>query len=196
MSNVIADITISLDGYVAAPGADAEHGLGVDGEDIHAWVFSDDPVDRAQLAAATEASGAVIMGRTLFDVVDAPQGWNEDMGYGADQVGTPPFFVLTSSPPAHVRLPLDFTFVTDGPAAAVEQARAVAGDKHVVVMGGGTTVRGCLDACLVDVLRLHVSPETYGGGTPLFEGIGRHRFRQVDVQVSAYALHVTYDVLS
>ena len=30
-------------------------------------------------------------GRGLFDVVNAPDGWNEEMGYGADQAGTPPF---------------------------------------------------------------------------------------------------------
>ena len=62
----------------------------------------------------TEASGAVVMGRRLFDIVDGPLGWNDEMGYGAGLAATPPFFVVTHSAPDDVRLNLDFTFVTDG----------------------------------------------------------------------------------
>ena len=41
MSKVIADISMSLDGYVTAPGVDQEHGLGIGGEAIHAWVLEE-----------------------------------------------------------------------------------------------------------------------------------------------------------
>jgi len=41
MSKVIADISMSLDGYVTAPGVDVEHGLGIGGEAIHAWVLEE-----------------------------------------------------------------------------------------------------------------------------------------------------------
>src|SRR4051794_30557556 len=99
MPKVIADITMSLDGYVTGPGADVEHGLG-DAPELHAWVSETDAVDTEILEGATAASGAVVMGRRLFDTVDSPDGWSKDMGYGAQQVGTPPFFVLTHSPPA------------------------------------------------------------------------------------------------
>jgi hypothetical protein len=58
-----------------------------------------DAVDTEILEQATAESGAVVMGRRLFDIVNAPDGWNKDMGYGADQTGTPPFFVVTYSPP-------------------------------------------------------------------------------------------------
>jgi len=40
MSKVIADISMSLDGYVTAPGAGLEHGLGIGGEPIRAWVLA------------------------------------------------------------------------------------------------------------------------------------------------------------
>ena len=116
MPKVIADITMSLDGYVTGPGADPEHGLG-DAPELHAWVSEQDPVDTEILEGATAASGAVVMGRRLFDTVDAPDGWSKDMGYGAEQVGTPPFFVVTHSPPQDVRLERElgmrFTFVPD-----------------------------------------------------------------------------------
>ena len=79
MPKVIADITMSLDGYVTGPGADLAHGLG-DAPELHAWVFEQDPVDAEILEGATAASGAVVMGRRLFDTVDSPLGWSNDVG--------------------------------------------------------------------------------------------------------------------
>ena len=84
MTKVIADITMSIDGFVTGPDPDLEHGLGHGGEPLHVWVFSDDEVDAAVLEESTERSGAVVMGRRLFDIIDGPHGWNDEMGYGAD----------------------------------------------------------------------------------------------------------------
>src|SRR5690606_7571223 len=124
MSRVIADITISLDGFVTGPGAGPDNGLGTGGEPLHRWAFSNDPADQRILREGTARSGAVVMGRRLFDIVDGPHGWDERTGYGAAEAGTPPFVVVTSSPPPSVRLTtLDWTFVTTGLAAAVEVAR-------------------------------------------------------------------------
>ena len=197
MNRVIADITMSVDGFVTGPGADVEHGLGLDADGLHAWALeSQDPVDRNELETLTAATGAVVMGRKTFDTVDAPGGWNEDMGYGADQAGRPPFFVVTSKRPDRVRLAgsHDFTFVLQGPAAAVSAARRAAGNRDVFVMGGGQLVGSCLAAGLLDVLQLHLSPEVLGRGTPLFTDVGRHRLVQREVRVSASATHLTYDV--
>src|SRR5829696_4182102 len=115
MSIVVADISISLDGFVTGPDPGLERGLGIGGEPLHTWAFSDDEVDRAVLAEATGRSGAVVMGRTLFDIIDGPEGWDEETGYGAGRVGTPPFVVLTASRPDQVRqTDLEWTFVTTG----------------------------------------------------------------------------------
>ena len=194
MTKVVADITMSLDGFVTGPGADLQHGLGIGGEPLHNWVFQPDDVDTDVLREAMEISGAVVMGRRLFDIVDGPGGWNDEMGYGAGHAATPPFFVVTHAPPAQVRLGHRFTFVTEGPAAAVEQARPAAGDKAVVVMGGGDVIRQCLDAGVVDELRIHLAPIVLGAGTPLFAGAGRHEMVQRAVRVSANATHLVYDV--
>jgi len=196
MSRIIGDITMSIDGFVTGPGADLQHGLGLDAEGLHAWALeSEHPVDRDQLEATADA-GAVVMGRKTFDTVDGPGGWGEKMGYGADQDSRPPFFVVTSTRPERVRLAgsHDFSFVLEGPAAAVSAARQAAGDRDVYVMGGGSLVGSCLAAGLLDQLRLHLSPEVLGGGTPLFAGVGRHRLVQREVRVSASATHLTYDV--
>ena len=195
MPKVIADITMSLDGYVTGPGADLAHGLG-DAPELHAWVFEQDPVDAQILEGATAASGAVVMGRRLFDTVDAPHGWSKDLGYGAQQVGTPPFFVVTHSPPQDVRLERElgmrFTFVTDLE-TAIDQARAAAADGDVVIMGGGDIIGQALEQGRVDELRIHLAPMLLGGGTPLFKPGTRQMYRQRDVRPSTNAIHIAYE---
>lgn len=195
MTPVIGDITVSLDGFVTGPGADLEHGLGLGADGLHAWALdSDHPVDRGVLVRHTAASGAVVMGRRTFDTVDGV--WSAERGYGADQDGRPPFFVVTSRAPVSYRLAdsHDFTFVLDGPAAAIERARTAADDRDVFVMGGGALVGSCLRDGLLDELRLHLSPEVLGAGTPLFDGVGRHRLTQTSVEVSPVCTHLTYRV--
>jgi dihydrofolate reductase len=195
MTRVVADISMSLDGFVTGPNPGLEQGLGEGGEPLHAWAIeSDDDVDRAILEGSTAASGAVVMGRRLFDIIDGPGGWNDEMGYGADVAGRPPFFVVTHAAPDAIRLRLDFTFVTDGLEAAIAHARAAAGDKDVVVMGGGDVVRQSVDAGLADELRIHLAPIVLGGGTPLFAGAARRELVQQSVRVSPYATHLTYAV--
>lgn len=160
MPKVIADITMSLDGFVTGEGADEQHGLG-DAPELHTWVMQRDAVDTEILEQATVQSGAVVMGRRLFDVVNGPDGWNEQMGYGADQTGTPPFFVVTHSPPHDVRLERELgmrvTFVGDL-VGAIDQARAAATQGDVVIMGGGDVFGQALEQNLVDELRLQTWP--------------------------------------
>jgi dihydrofolate reductase len=199
MPIVIADITMSLDGYVTGAGADPRHGLG-DAEELHTWVMAQDPVDTEILEGSTAATGAVVMGRRLFDVVDGPDGWSREMGYGAEQAGSPPFFVVTHAPPDDVRLARDlglrFTFVGDV-AGAVEQARAAAGEGggtgDVVIMGGGDVVGQAIDQGLADELHLHLAPMVLGAGTPLFKTGTRQHYRQREVRPSTNAVHLVYE---
>ena len=198
MGRVIADISISLDGYVTAPGVDLEHGLGIGGEAIHAWVLEEprSPVDEAVLARSFAQTGAVVMGRRLYDIVDGPNGWNDDVGYGhdQDQSAAPPCFVVTHDPPTQVRLVSRFRFVTTGVAAAIDQARTAAGDNDVFVMGGANVIDQSVAAGLVDELRIHLSPLILGGGTRLFDRLGPTRLRQREVTQSPRATHLTYEV--
>lgn len=195
MPKVIGDISMSIDGFVTGPDPGPHSGLGVGGDPLHRWAFaSTDEVDQAILREGTEQSGAVVMGRRLFDVIDGPNGWDEQMGYGAGEVGTPPFFVVTHTPPERTRLDLDFTFVHDGIASAITQAKEAAREGHVVVMGGAEVVRACLDEGHLDELRLHISPVVLGAGTSLFQGASRRELVQQEVRVSRHATHVTYAV--
>jgi dihydrofolate reductase len=190
---VIADISMSLDGFVTGPDAGPEAGLGRGGEALHDWALrSDDEVDAAVVREATERSGAVVMGRRLFDIIDGPHGWNDEMGYGAGLAATPPFFVVTHAAPDRVRLGLGFTFVTQGVEAAISLARQAAGDRDVVVMGGGDVIGQCVEQGVADELHLHLAPIVLGSGTPLFAGCGRRPLRQLSVRVSRTATHLTY----
>jgi dihydrofolate reductase len=204
MTRIIADISVSLDGFVTGPDPGPDNGLGTGGEALHTWAFSDDPEDRRILREATARSGAVVLGRRLFDVVDGPYGWDDETGYGAGEVGTPAFVVVTGSPPDAVRLTgLDWTFVTTGMADAVAVAReraeaaSAAGGKDldVVVMGGGTTVGSALDAGLLDALTLHLAPVVLGTGTPLFTGTTPRTLVRRDATLTSTATHLTYDIV-
>ncbi|MFF6776573.1 dihydrofolate reductase family protein [Streptomyces sp. NPDC012637] len=204
MTRIIADISVSLDGFVTGPDPSLDNGLGTGGDALHTWAFSDDADDRRVLREGTARSGAVVLGRHLFDIVDGPQGWDDTTGYGAGEVGKPAFVVVTSSPPQEVRTAgLDWTFVTTGLPDAVTAARerAAAASSHsgkdldVVLMGGGATIRSALDAGLVDVLTLHLAPVVLGAGTPLFTGGAPHTLVQRSVTSTSTATHLTYDVL-
>lgn len=195
MTRIIADISVSLDGFVTGPGAGPDDGLGVGGEALHTWAFSDDPADKRVLSDGNARSGAVVMGRRLFDVVDGQGGWDDDVGYGAGEVGKPPFVVVTSAPPESVRLTdLDWTFVTTGLSDAVAAARERAGNLDVVLMGGGATIGSAITAGLVDVLSVHLAPVILGAGTPLFTGGPTRTLMRRSVTATSTAIHVTYDV--
>jgi len=138
----VADISMSLDGFVTGPDPCPDSGLGTGGEPLHAWaVGSTDDIDAAVLRETTEATGAVVMGRRLFDVVDGPFGWDDEMGYGAGLAAMPPVFVVTHTIPTAVRLGARFRFVRDGVAEAIREAHGAANGLDVVVMGGAETVR-------------------------------------------------------
>ncbi|MGW4910789.1 dihydrofolate reductase family protein [Streptomyces sp. NPDC004270] len=204
MTRIIADISVSLDGFVTGPHPGPDNGLGTGGEALHTWAFSDDREDHRILREGTARSGAVVLGRRLFDIVDGPNGWDDTTGYGAGEVGKPAFVVVTSSPPQSVRLTdLDWTFVTtglrDAVTAARERAEAASSgsgkDLDVILMGGGATVGSALDAGLVDVLSLHLAPVVLGSGTPLFTGAAPRTLVQRSVTATSTATHLTYDVL-
>ncbi|MFZ3555901.1 dihydrofolate reductase family protein [Streptomyces sp. BH055] len=204
MPRIIADISVSLDGFVTGPDPGPDNGLGTGGDALHRWAFSDDPDDRRVLREGTARSGAVVLGRRLFDVVDGPNGWDDTSGYGAGEVGKPAFVVVTNTPPESVRTTnLDWTFVTTGLTEAVIAARerAEAASSHsgkdldVVLMGGGATIGSALNAGLVDTLTLHLAPIVLGAGTPLFTGGTPRTLVQRSVISTSTARHLAYDVV-
>jgi dihydrofolate reductase len=192
MTKVVAEITMSLDGFVTGPDPGPAQGLGLGGEGLHTWALQGDATDAEVLAESVDATGVVLMGRRLFDIIDGPAGWTDEMGYGAAHAAQPPILVVTRNPPDEVRLADRVTFVVDGIASAVAKGIAMADERDVVIMGGAAVIRSAIEAGLVDELRLHLAPVLLGAGTPLFGGASPRSLRQIHVRVSAHATHLTY----
>ncbi|GAA1563940.1 dihydrofolate reductase family protein [Kribbella hippodromi] len=187
-----------MDGYVTGPNVAHDNGLGDGGEALHTWVFQGTDADQKVLDDAFKATGAVVQGRTLFDIIDGPHGWSDEMGYGAKPTGeaNAPIFVVTHSAPEQTRLGDRFRFV-GSPAEAVAQALEVADGKDVSVMGGGQICHQVLAAGLADVLRLHVAPVVLGAGTRLFpaDAAPGYALELIDAVSTPAAQHLTYRVV-
>jgi dihydrofolate reductase len=143
MGNVVIDMSMSLDGYIAAPNDNPEQGLGEDGMRLHNWAFDDPSVFERVYGNLIEETGAVIMGRRSYD--NSIEAWG-----GKGPLGDVPCFVVTHSPPASSD-PV-FTWVTDGIERALAQARDVAADKRIGIMGANIDQQ-FLAAGLVDEIR-------------------------------------------
>ena len=195
MSTVVADVSMSLDGYITGPEPSTRSGLGRSGDALHQWAFAQDsPRDHQLLEESGARTDAAVMVRNTFDFVDGPNGWNDDIGYAYDHAPSSrsPIFVVTHQTPTSSRLE-GFSFVTEGVRAAVEAAREAAGEDEAVIMGGASVIDQALTAGLVEVLRIHLSPALLGAGTRLFDLIEAPiLLHQADALVTPHATHLTY----
>ena len=189
MSRVLVQsFGISLDGFAAGPDQDLKNPLGVNGPEMMGWFFptrtfrsvvigaegGETGVDDQIAAESMKGKGAWIMGRNMFSPSRGP--WPDDgwKGWWGDE---PPYHVPTFVLTHHARAPIQmkggtvFHFVTDGIHSALEQAKAVAGDRDIRIGGGAATVRQFLQARLIDEMHLAVSPVLLGKGESLFQGI-------------------------
>ena len=91
-----------------------------------------------------------------------------------------------------------YNFVTDGIESALDQARAAAGGKDVLIAGGAQAAQQYLKAGLLDEIQLHVAPVLLGGGTRLFDTLGPDdaKLELTDVVESPSVTHIKYRVLS
>jgi dihydrofolate reductase len=192
MGKVVFDISMSLDGFMTAAKQRPEEPLGDGGEQLHQWASSDDPRDREVLTGGGATLGAVICGRRTYD--DSQPWWGADGPTGSDRV---PVFVLSHDVPTEVPDGGVYTFVTGGVERTLQQARAVAGDKGVTVMGGADTGQQFLRAGLVDELSIHLVPVLFGSGTRMFEHLGDQHIQLEPAEViqTAAATHLRYRVV-
>ncbi len=166
MGKVVSQASMSLDGYIADPSGNVGplfdwYGNGdveVTGADPDR-VFKVSAASAAYLRQAWANAGASVIGRRLFDLTN---GWN-----GKPPVGEA-VFVVTHRPPEDWGFPdAPFTFVTDGVASAVAQAKELAGDRYVSVtpgnVGGQAFRAGLVDEVLVDLV-----PVVLGAGVRYF----------------------------
>jgi dihydrofolate reductase len=175
MSKVTAEMSVSLDGFVAGPDDGVDNPLGDGGEKLHEWVVrlrswreahghegGEGGPDDERFAVSVAATGAIVMGRRMFDHGEGP--WGEDPPFHK------PVFVLTHRPrePLAKKGDTTFTFVDEGIESALAQARVAAGDKDVAV-AGGQAIQQFIAAGLLDELEIHLIPVLLGGGVGLFD---------------------------
>jgi len=154
MGNVIVGATMSLDWFMNDRSSDVSR-LYPDFEALHRTEMLQEEI---------RTTGAVVMGRRAYDMAE---GDFTNYEYQA------PIFVLTHHIPEITAKgqndQLTVTFVTNGIESAIEKAKADAGDKHVMVVGGANTAQQCLRAGLVDEIHIGIVPILLGEGLRFFE---------------------------
>jgi dihydrofolate reductase len=190
---VTLSISMSLDGFITDPNASV--GSPLEGNDpgrLHDWMFdAKTEADAAIVDEMYESTGAVLIGKRMFDVGFEP--WGDPPPFGM------PVFVVTHEErePLPMQGGTTYTFVTDGIEAALELARAAAGDKNVGIWGGANIMREYLRAELLDEMQIHLIPVLLGGGVRLFEDLGSERIvlRRTSSIETPSATHFRFEVV-
>jgi dihydrofolate reductase len=203
MGKVRTGHSISLDGFIAGPNDCPKAPMGDGGERLLAWYAGGDTeyvlpgtemVFRVSLRTAEflrevdRTTGALVTGRRTFDL---PGG-----GGGGHPLGVPTFVVTHSVPQEWVYEGSPFTFVTDGLESAVEQARAVAGEKDVGVIGA-SLVQQCIRSGLLDEVHFDLVPVLLGDGVRLLDHLGTEPIELESTRVieGAGVTHLTFRVV-
>jgi dihydrofolate reductase len=192
MGTVVAQASMSLDGYIAK----ADNSIGL----LFDWLqagevecrtaspgitFHLTPASAAYWRESTGDLGAIVCGRTLFDFTD---------GWGGRHTMDAPVVVVTHHVPTewvsnHPDAP--FEFVTDGVAAAIARAQEIAGPRTVAV-AAGTIAAQCLQLGLLDAVAIDLVPVVMGGGRPFFPGMSVDDVPLGDPEVCVPSTRVTH----
>ena len=207
MGLVRCSISVSLDGYVAGPNQSLENPLGEGGLRLHQWVFETaswarrmglppvpETADSDEADGVTNTGGAFIMGRHMF----GPDRGEWDLSWrgwwGDDPPYHTPTYILSHRPRAALEMEggTTFHFVTGGIESALEQARAAAGSRDVMIAGGAQTIDQFLRSGYIDELTLHLVPVMLGAGARLFQDAGDPKLRIERVIASPKVTHLRY----
>jgi dihydrofolate reductase len=192
MATVIADMSMSLDGFVAGPNDEVDA--------VFSWLTSGDVTiesDNPEIEYKVDETSAdeiqswsnvraLVIGRRTFDLAG---GWG-----GKHPVGVPVWIPTHNPPDGWDDAP--FTFVTEGVEAAVRQASEHAGDDGIVGVAGASVARQCLDAGILDAVRVSLVPYLIGEGIPYFGRLGSApvKLGQPSVVEGKGVTHLHYEV--
>jgi dihydrofolate reductase len=191
MSTVVANLAMSVDGFIAAPDDRCDDLFGFYGNGATELRLADGwppfHMDEPSLTLFREAVariGCHVMGRRLYDLTG---GWGGHPGNEA------PIVVLTHRPPATAPEGVPYFFRSDV-GAAIAQARELAGDLDVAV-AGASVARQALDLGLLDVIDVSLVPVVLGAGIPWFAGSkGPVRLSDPVVHEARGVTHLRYEV--
>jgi dihydrofolate reductase len=154
MATVVADMSVSLDGFVADSADRADK--------VFTWYGKPQP-EQAPREPTGEAAamglGVIVYGRRTFDVA---HGWDGRHPTGA------PVIVVTHTVPEGWPIPdSTVSFDTVGIESAMATAAEIAGDK-VIALGSPSIIQQCLALGVVDRIQVKVVPVLLGSGIRLF----------------------------
>ena len=201
MGTVIMHSVMSVDGFIA----DENDEVGT----LHDWYFDgdtpivgggDEEYDHSGTASGIKVSkasaeyvrstwdtiGTIVMGRTLFDLVN---GWE-----GRPPAGDHVVVVSHRPKPEGWHPEASYHFVDDV-TAAIDKARELAGERTVAVNAGDVGGQ-ILAAGLVDEVAMDVVPGVFGAGKRFFGGVDRqHLLEDPHVVIQGErVLHLRYRV--
>jgi dihydrofolate reductase len=202
MGKVMSGLTMSLDGFIAAPNDGPENPLGEGGMRLFDWyssghteyvvpsgemTFKVSKQSAELLREVFSSLGAIVTGRRTFDITN---------GWGGKHPLDAPVFVLTHNVPEgwdYEGSP--FTFITDGVESAVEKAKAVAGDENVAV-GAASLAQQCLRAGILDEVHVDLVPVLLGGGVRFFDDLGEQiELERTRLIEAPDVTHITFRVV-
>jgi len=182
MAHVVADMSVSLDGFVADP----RDGVG----EVFAWYGKPQP-EQSPREPAGEADamglGIIVYGRRTFDVAN---GWN-----GRHPTGAPVIVVTHEVPDGWPHENSSVSFDTAGIESAMATAEKVAGD-NVIALGSPSVIQQCLARGLVDRIQVKLVPVLLGEGIRLFGSLATGPVQLGNPKVSEGngVTHLYYDV--
>jgi len=199
MGNVVVDLSMSLDGFIAGSDDSPDVPLGRGGERLFAWMSAGPESNRVERRLAppdpskvvmdewmTEY-GAIVSGRRTFDIAG---GWKDEHPLDV------PIFVVTHQVPTHGEWSPRVSFVTDGSQRALELAQEAAGDLKVSVCAADIAQQ-LLRAGMLDEIQVNVVPLLLGSGVRLFDHLGPNSItlEQARVIESEGVTHLRYRVV-
>lgn len=188
MPKSVLYMSMSLDGYIAGPNDNPDNPGGDGFMRLHDWFgdFSRPSGPVGEMLDEMHGYGAILAGRRTAEQIDH---------WGGNRNGVR-IFVPSHRPPdpSVARYPL-VTYVMDGIASAMEQAKAAAGDRQVLVHGAYTAQRA-LEAGVLDELQIHQIPVLFGSGRRMFDVLpSRIELEILRVIDTPEATHIRYRVI-
>jgi dihydrofolate reductase len=187
-SQSVLYMSMSLDGFIAAPNDSPENPGGDNFMRLHDWFgdFSRPEGPVGELFDEMNDYGAIVAGRRTVEQVDH---------WGGDRNGVRIFVPSHRPPGPSVANYPRVTYVNDGIASAMSQAKAAANGRHVLVHGAYTAQRA-LEAGVLDELQIHQIPVLFGAGRRMFDVLPeRIELQVVRVIDTPVATHIRYRVV-
>jgi dihydrofolate reductase len=181
MPAVVADMSVSLDGFVA----DSADGV----DEVFSWYRKPQPEQSPREPTGEADSmglGVIVYGRRTFDLA---HGWD-----GRHPTGAPVVVLTHSVPEGWPRQNSTVSFDTGGIRSAMAAAAEIAGG-NAIALGSPSIIQQCLALGMVDRIQVKVVPVLLGDGIRMFGSLaGAVELEDPEVTEGNGVTHLYYKV--